>query len=76
MKNSKTYRSQTVQQVDVSQMLSGRDGQAAVVGVDVGKEKLYLVVRWSDGQTHRPVVVLQPEEIDLALTRIIHGAAA
>ncbi len=43
------------------------DGQAAVVGVDVGKEKLYLVVRWSNGQTHRPVVVLQPEEIGLAL---------
>jgi hypothetical protein len=31
MNNSKTYRSQTVQQMDVSQMLSGRDGQAAVV---------------------------------------------
>ena len=42
MNNSKTYRSQTVQQVDVSQMLSGRDGQVAVavVGVDVGKERL------------------------------------
>ncbi len=40
MNNSKTYRSQTVQQVDVAQMLSGREGQVAVVGVNVGKERL------------------------------------
>lgn len=67
MVNSRTYRSQNVQNVDVAQMVSGRGGQVPVVGVDVGKEKLYLVVRWPDGQTERPVVVLQPDELGLAI---------
>ena len=67
MTNSRTYRSQNVQAVKLEGMLAGREGQAAVVGVDVGKEKLYLVVRWPDGQTEHPVVVKQPEELGMAV---------
>ncbi|MDA8377522.1 MAG: transposase [Planctomycetia bacterium] len=67
MVNSKTYRGQNVQKVDVAQMVAGREGQAAVVGVDTGKKNLYLAVRWGDGQTDRPVVVSQPEELGLAV---------
>ncbi|MGC9259667.1 MAG: IS110 family transposase [Phycisphaerae bacterium] len=67
MVNSKTYRSQDVQKVDVAQMVAGREGQAVVVGVDTGKRNLYMVVRWMDGQTDRPIVVAQPEELGLAV---------
>lgn len=75
MVNSKTYRSQNVQNVDVAQILAGREDQAAVVGVDVGKEKLFLVVRWSDVQTDRPVMVAQPEELGMAIG-FLQGLAA
>ena len=73
--HSRTYRSVNVQKVEISSILAGRDGQAAVVGVDVGKEKLYLVIRWSDGRTERPVVVSQPEELGLAI-EFIQAVAA
>lgn len=63
MSNSRTYRSQKVQSVSLEALVAGRDGQTAVVGVDVGKEKLYLAVRWPDGQTERPVVAEQPGEL-------------
>ena len=67
MTNSRTYRSQSVESVELKKMLAGREGQSAVVGVDVGKEKLYMMVRWENGQTERPVVVLQPEELGVAI---------
>ncbi len=67
MTNSKTYRSQKVQSVQVEAMLAGREGQPAVVGVDVGKKELFLAVRWPDGHTERPVVVAQPEELPAAM---------
>ncbi|NNM89067.1 MAG: hypothetical protein HKL95_11195 [Phycisphaerae bacterium] len=67
MTNSKTYRSQNVQAVKLEAMLAGHDGESAVVGVDVGKEQLYLAVRWPDGQTERPMVVNQSGELGMAM---------
>ena len=67
MTNSRTYRSQKVQSVQVEAMVAGREGQPAVVGVDVGKKELFLAVRWPDGHTERPVVVAQPEELPAAM---------
>ncbi len=75
MTNSRTYRSQSVESVELKKMLAGREGQSAVVGVDVGKEKLYMMVRWENGQTERPVVVLQPEELGVAI-ELLKGLAA
>jgi hypothetical protein len=62
--NSKTYRSQNVQKVDMAQILAGREGQSAVVGVGVGKQNLYLMVRWAGGQAGRPVVTSGGGAID------------
>lgn len=74
MGNSRTYRGQNVQDVILAQLLAGHEGQPVVVGVDVGKEKLYLMIRWSDGITDRPVVVKQPEQLGLAL-KLLQGLA-
>lgn len=60
MGNSRTYRSRSVESVDMEKMLEGREGQKAWVGVDVGKDSLYMVVRWADGEYTRPIVVSQP----------------
>ena len=63
MKRSRTYRSQNVQSVAVAKLLWGHEGQAAVVGVDVGNEALCMTVRWSSGQSERPIRVAQPAQL-------------
>lgn len=67
MGKSRTYRSCNVQSVDVEALLSGRSGQAAVVGVDVGKSSLHMVVYWPDRSVSAPIVVRQPEQLDEAM---------
>ena len=56
MTNSRTYRSQKVQSVQVEAMVAGREGQPAVVGVDVGKKELFLAVKRPDGHAEWPVM--------------------
>ena len=60
---SKAYRGTPVNRVQVSQVGAGRDGQALVVGVDVGKYQLVAVGRWPDGVFERPWDVANPEQI-------------
>jgi hypothetical protein len=41
----------------------GREGQAVMVGVDVGKYRLSAVARCADGAFERPWGVANPEQI-------------
>jgi transposase len=67
MGKSRTYRSRNVQSFEVASLLSGRDGQAAVVGVDVSKSSLHMVVYWPDRNVSAPIVVQQPGQLDEAM---------
>ena len=62
MKN-KAYRGTAVNRVEAGQLGAGRDGQALMVGIDVGKYQLVAVARWPDGEFERPWDVANPEQI-------------
>ena len=59
---SRAYRATAVKRVDWATLSSGREGQAAQVGLDIGKEEVLAVVRWPDGRFERPWLVKNPEE--------------
>src|SRR5262245_16368111 len=60
---SKAYRGTDVNRVDAGCLARGHDGQALVVGVDVGKFQLAAVGRWADGQFERPWRVANPGQV-------------
>jgi transposase len=60
---SRAYRGLAVNRVRADQVGLGRDGQAVMVGVDVGKYRLSAVARWPDGAFERPWSVANPEQI-------------
>jgi hypothetical protein len=60
---SKAYRGTDVNRVDAGSLACGHDGQALVVGVDVGKFQLAAVGRWADGQFERPWRVANPGQV-------------
>lgn len=59
---SRAYRATAVKRVDWEALSSGRDGQAVQVGLDIGKEEVLAVLRWSDGRFERPWLVKNPDE--------------
>lgn len=59
----KAYAGVPVKQVDVEKLLAGREGQVAVVGNDVSKHELLVVLRWPDEHFERPWRVKNPSEI-------------
>lgn len=75
---SKSYASTSVNDVVESALLKGREGQAASVGVDVGKLELRVVVRWGLGDFARPWRVRNPSEIPVlvALLRRLQAGRA
>ncbi len=66
MQKSRAYRATSVKQVSVEQVLEGRPAGAVHVGLDVGKEEIYAVVRWRYGTFGRPWKALNPSEVDVA----------
>src|SRR5438045_8227224 len=48
VKKKRTYRAKEINSVSVTKVVEGRKGQRAVVGIDVGKEDLSLMLRWDD----------------------------
>ncbi|MGE5191683.1 MAG: hypothetical protein ACM3U2_04220 [Deltaproteobacteria bacterium] len=65
MQKSRAYRATNVKQISVEQVLEGRPAGTVHVGLDVGKEEIYAVVRWSDGTFGRPWKALNPSEVDM-----------
>jgi transposase len=51
---SKPYKAVDVKRIRLEEILEGREGFGAIVGVDVSKEELKLSVRWEDGEFDRP----------------------
>jgi transposase len=61
--SKKAYAATRVNHVEVAELLAGRDGVAATVGIDVGKYELLAVCRWATGQFTRPWRVHNPSEL-------------
>lgn len=66
----KAYSGRRVNEVNVAQLLRGRQQQAAWVGVDTGKYDLQLVLNWGEQDFERPWLVSNPLEIALAVQRL------
>jgi hypothetical protein len=63
MKKSKAYAAVAVNAVVLEVLLQGRAGQAVVVGCDIGKYEILVVLRWGDQDFARPWRVRQPEQL-------------
>ena len=63
MKKIKAYRATHVKNVCMDRVLEDRDGQKVEVGLDVGKDDLFAVLRWGQSDFERPWKVNNPLEI-------------
>ena len=60
MQKIRAYRATEVKNVCLGRVLEGRDGQRVDVGLDVGKETVFAVLRWSQSDFGRPWKVNNP----------------
>jgi transposase len=70
------YKAIDVKKVQVRKVVEGREGYSAIVGVDVSKDDLKLVVRWGDGEFDRPWKVQNPlgvREVTKAISEVSEG---
>src|SRR5438309_9145162 len=73
---SRAYAASAVNRLDADKVSKGREGQALIVGIDVGKYALFAVARWPGGAFERPWRIANPEQIpELVglLSRLRHG---
>jgi transposase len=73
VKTKRTYRAKDVHDVRVSEVVVGRQGQAATLGIDVGKEDLFLTLRWKEdglfaGPWHAKNIAQIREVVELTST--------
>ena len=76
MKKSRPYRRTSVKTVNVEKVVAGREGQAAVVGVDISKDWFDLMVQWEEGGSERVWRADNPGEIGVTvelLKRLAEG---
>lgn len=59
----RAYAAVSVNQVDVDRLNEPHVGQAVVVGLDIGKQEVVGVCRWTEGSFERPWSVGNPTEI-------------
>ena len=67
---SRPYSLVSVKRVEVGVLAAGRLGQACVVGIDVAKLELIVVLRWPDGSFHRPWQISNPGEVGLLVEKL------
>jgi transposase len=75
---SRAYRAVDVNRVDVKACTLSREGQCVDVGCDVGKESIWVVLRWGPNEFDRPWKVKSPEDVGLLVERLValrHGRA-
>lgn len=65
MKKSRAYRATRVKNVDWEKVLQGHDGEACCLGMDIGKDEVLAVLRWSDGEFERPWKIDNPQEVTM-----------
>jgi len=63
MQKSRAYRATDVKGVSLERILQNGPAGAVSVGLDVGKEEIYAVMRWSDGTFERPWKALNPSQV-------------
>jgi transposase len=63
MGKNRAYRATAVKSVHLEEVMRCREGQAATVGADIGKEEAQVMVRWQDGTFERPWRVKNPGEV-------------
>ncbi len=71
VKRKNPYSQIDVNVVLIEVLAAGRQGQKAVVGVDVGKAELTLCLVWPDRGFERPWRVESPGQIRLATARLL-----
>lgn len=49
VRSKRTYRAKEINTVSASTIVANREGCRATVGIDVGKEDLFVMLRWEDG---------------------------
>jgi transposase len=72
----RAYSGRNVKQVNVEELMEGRQGQPVWVGTDIGKYEMSLVVHWGPKEFERPWRVQNPFEIPQAtavLKRLASG---
>lgn len=71
MRKSKAYRSTEVKNVDLTGVIAKAVSGPIWVGVDVGKNHHFVVIRWSDGSFERPWKVQNPSEIEFVVGLLV-----
>jgi transposase len=64
VKKSRAYRATEVKNICLDRVLSGRDDQKVDVGLDIGKEVVFVTLRWGASDFERPWKVNNPLEIN------------
>lgn len=67
---SKAYRATNVNDVRIEELARIAAGRPASVGMDIGKQEIFGVVRWQDGEFERPWKVKNPGEMPLLVERL------
>ena len=70
MSRRRAYRATAVKNVSLEKALESGPEGAVTVGMDVGKDEVFVVLRWSDATFERPWKVRNPVEIT-QLVRIL-----
>lgn len=71
MSKSKAYRSTEVKNVNLEGVIAKSALGHVWVGVDVGKEHVFVVVRFSDGSFERPWKVRNPSQIEFLVGLLV-----
>jgi transposase len=71
VKRKNPYSLVDVNEISIEVVARGRLGQKAVVGVDVAKVELVLCVVWPDRVFERPWRVKSPEQLRLAVSKLL-----
>ena len=74
VRRSKAYRATEVKQVGLDGLIDGRDGAECHAGLDVSKDEIMAVLRWSSAEFERPWRAKNPQELG-ALVALLTGVA-
>lgn len=66
----KAYAAVFVNEVSVAQCTHGREAQTVWVGLDIGKEDIFVVLRWAHNDISRPWRVSNPQELLLLVEKL------
>ncbi len=59
----RSYSATNLGHVDLRRLMQNRQGCSAVLGMDVSKSEVLMVIRWSDGRFERPWKMKNPGQI-------------